>query len=293
MSSNPQSTGGGDVQYKVKAGDTLNGIAKQHGVTLKAILAANPKIKNPNEIRVGQSITIPSPLVQHPPPPAVTPVVAPVVTPVAAPAGTPVASGAGAATGVATLPTAAPPAVVTTDSAAFAAMDKRGKAKKLHPIFRERLALLAATLARRGMQALITDGLRTFEEQDALFAQGRTKPGPVVTKARGGQSNHNYGLAVDMYPVINGKVFTDVPKSASVEFRRTFHQVQDAIGEAAEALGLFWGARFSGIADTPHIQLLAQQDLSPAECLKIFNRNGRSLDAVWAEASRRVKPLSA
>jgi peptidoglycan L-alanyl-D-glutamate endopeptidase CwlK len=175
-------------------------------------------------------------------------------------------------------------------------MDKRNKSPKLHPVFRERLVMLAELLAQRGMKALITDGLRTFAEQNALFAQGRTKPGPVVTKAKGGQSNHNYGLAVDMYPVLpdssgKDKVFTDIPKKASVEFARAFHRTQESIGEIAEALGLFWGARFSGIVDTPHIQLLAQHEMSPAECLKIFRKNGEKLQPVWDEASRRVRPL--
>jgi peptidoglycan LD-endopeptidase CwlK len=174
-------------------------------------------------------------------------------------------------------------------------MDKRGKSKKLNPVFRERLVLLAEALARRGMQTLITDGLRTFEEQEAIFKIGRRGiPGErIVTKARGGQSNHNYGLAVDMYPVINGRVFTDVKKTDSVEFRRLFHSIQDAAGEEAERLGLFWGARFSGLGDTPHIQLLPENVLKAAECLRIFNRSGRSLAAVWAEAERHVKPLTA
>ena len=44
---------------KVKSGDTLSQIAKKKGVTLKALLAANPSIKNANMIRVGQSIKIP------------------------------------------------------------------------------------------------------------------------------------------------------------------------------------------------------------------------------------------
>jgi len=44
---------------KVKSGDTLSGIAKKNGTTLKAILAANPNIKNANQIRVGQTIKMP------------------------------------------------------------------------------------------------------------------------------------------------------------------------------------------------------------------------------------------
>jgi LysM repeat protein len=46
--------------YKIKSGDTLSQIAKKNGMTLKALLGANPGIKNANKIRVGQSIKIPS-----------------------------------------------------------------------------------------------------------------------------------------------------------------------------------------------------------------------------------------
>lgn len=271
MSSKPQSSGGGVVvQHKVAAGETLLAIAKHHGVTLKAIQDANPQIKDINKIRVGQLITVPSSLALEP---AAAPPVESVIPPV------PIA------------PVAPAPAAAATDSAAFAVMDKRGKAKRLHPIFRERLMLLAEALGRRGMQAMITDGLRTVAEQDILFAKGRTTPGPKVTNARGGQSNHNYGLAVDMFPVINGKIFVDVPKGSSVEFRRTFNAIQDAIGEEAERLGLFWGARFRGIVDMPHVQLLPEQELRPSEAFKILNKAGGNLEAVWAEATKRVKPL--
>ncbi|HEX6622520.1 MAG TPA: LysM peptidoglycan-binding domain-containing protein [Pyrinomonadaceae bacterium] len=277
MSSNPKPTSGALIKHKVKPGDTLTSIAKQHGVTLQALQSANPQIENINKIKIGQVVNVPASLVTEP----------------AATNPTETGTGTQPTTPTVTTVTTVIPTVISTESEAFKAMDKRGKTKKLNPVFRERLVLLAEALARRGMQTLITDGLRTFAEQDALFAQGRTKPGNIVTKARGGQSNHNYGLAVDMYPVIGGKVFTDVPKGSSVEFRRTFNAIQDAAGEEAEGLGLFWGARFSGIVDTPHIQLLPQTDMAPSECLKIFKRNGNSLDAVWAEAEKRVKPLTA
>lgn len=44
---------------KVGKGNTLSGIAKDKGITLKALLAANPSISDPNKIRVGQNIKIP------------------------------------------------------------------------------------------------------------------------------------------------------------------------------------------------------------------------------------------
>lgn len=267
--------------HTVAAGETMVLIARRHGVTLKALLAANPQIQNANRIRVGRTITLPAGQL--------------------APSPEPVLAGAGIGAGIdvpgvvniPVLPVAPP------DSIAFAEMDKRGKAKQLHPIFRERLIMLAETLAARGMKALITDGLRTFAEQDKLFEIGRRGvPGEKkVTHARGGMSNHNYGLAVDLYPVLpdsKGKerVFTDVPPTASVEFGRAFAAIQNAIGDISEALGLFWGARFAGLVDTPHVQLLAQHDMSPKECLAIFRDNGNSLQPVWDEAARRVRPIS-
>jgi peptidoglycan L-alanyl-D-glutamate endopeptidase CwlK len=68
--------------------------------------------------------------------------------------------------------------------------------------FRRKMGQFAEALAGRGMDALITDAFRTFPEQDALFAKGRTTHGDVVTNARGGETNHNYGMAVDLYPVM-------------------------------------------------------------------------------------------
>jgi peptidoglycan L-alanyl-D-glutamate endopeptidase CwlK len=266
------------ITHVVAAGETLILIAKRHGVTLKALRDANLQVTDPNRINVGQKLVVPAGGV------AAMPDVVPAV--------------AAAGVGARPMPAVSVPPVGDVTSPAFAAMDKRGKTTNLHPIFRQRLAMLADRLAARGMKALITDGLRTFEEQDALFQIGRRNvPGEdIVTKARGGESNHNYGLAVDMYPVLpdatgRERVFTSIPDHSSVEFARAFTRIQDAIGDEAEGLGLFWGARFSGFGDRPHIQLLAELDLSAKECLRIFRNNGDQLQPVWDEASRRVKRL--
>jgi peptidoglycan L-alanyl-D-glutamate endopeptidase CwlK len=56
-----------------------------------------------------------------------------------------------------------------------------------------------------GVTIRITHALRTVAEQNALFAIGRTKPGRKVTNARGGDSFHNYGLALDFCLIVNGK----------------------------------------------------------------------------------------
>lgn len=71
--------------------------------------------------------------------------------------------------------------------------------------FRLRAEAWEARCKAAGLDVLIYCTLRSNAEQDALYAQGRTKPGDIVTWAQGGQSAHNYGLALDFVPLVNGK----------------------------------------------------------------------------------------
>jgi peptidoglycan L-alanyl-D-glutamate endopeptidase CwlK len=167
-----------------------------------------------------------------------------------------------------------------------AKIDKRNKKVKLHPAFRKKLAALAEALANQDMNALITDGFRTFAEQNILFEKGRSTPGPKVTNARGGKSNHNYGLAVDMYPVLEGRVFTDTPKGNDKHLAPRFNEIQQAIVKEVEGLGLTSGVHFHNLVDTPHVQLLGENVLNPEASLKILNDNFGSFDAVWNEAKK-------
>jgi peptidoglycan L-alanyl-D-glutamate endopeptidase CwlK len=66
---------------------------------------------------------------------------------------------------------------------------------KVHPLLAQKVRAAAALLAEGGVEIRVVQGLRTYAEQDALFAQG-----PTVTKARGGYSSHNFGMAVDVAP---------------------------------------------------------------------------------------------
>ena len=75
----------------------------------------------------------------------------------------------------------------------------------LDPEAREVCLRHIALCHAEGIELLITSTYRDFEQQDALYAQGRTKPGPVVTHAQAGQSWHNFKCAWDAVPLINGK----------------------------------------------------------------------------------------
>lgn len=138
---------------------------------------------------------------------------------------------------------------------------------KLHPRLVSRIRSIAAELTADGVHVEVVQGYRTFEEQDALYAKGRTKPGQVVTQARGGESNHNYGLAADLCPFVNQQPAWDAPL-----------EVWTKIGRTAERHGLEWGGSWKKFLDKPHVQLPA---MPVSRCKRCFARGG--LPAVWAE----------
>lgn len=79
----------------------------------------------------------------------------------------------------------------------------------LQPEFRDRVTRWYEECISEGLRLLVYCGLRSNEEQDRLYAQGRTAGGKIVTHAKAGQSFHNYGLAIDYVPVRNGKASWD------------------------------------------------------------------------------------
>jgi peptidoglycan L-alanyl-D-glutamate endopeptidase CwlK len=144
--------------------------------------------------------------------------------------------------------------------------------QQIHPALASAVRATVADLARRGIVVEVVQGLRTYKEQDDLYAKGRTTPGPIVTQARGGQSNHNFGLAVDLCPFTNDKPDWNAPMS-----------VWAAIGAAAEAHGLEWGGQWKKFLDKPHVQLPV---MTVKECAGCYQAGG--LDAVWSTASKKV-----
>jgi len=117
----------------------------------------------------------------------------------------------------------------------------------------EKAALAALAQAEKeGLDILITQGLRTYAEQDALYAQGRTKPGKIVTNARGGQSYHNFGLAFDYVLIENGKAVWEV----NSKWKR--------FASICKAKGFEWGGDWKSFKDYPHLQMTG--GLSLAEC---------------------------
>lgn len=129
--------------------------------------------------------------------------------------------------------------------------DSRSEANiaTLLPRVRPFARALIEKAANQGIIIKVTSGTRSFAEQDELFAQGRTKPGEKVTNARGGFSNHNFGIAFDV-TIFKGS--TDPEKAKTPVFESPVYK---AVGALGTELGLEWGGNWKTIVDEPHFQL--------------------------------------
>lgn len=126
------------------------------------------------------------------------------------------------------------------------------RVKLLHPKIRDEVAELIGKIEINNPKFIIriVQGLRTIDEQNALYAQGRTKPGNIVTNARGGSSYHNYGLAIDFCLLYDGKVSWDVMEDHDKDGKRDWMEVVDTF----RAYGYEWGGTWKSIPDQPHLQ---------------------------------------
>ena len=130
----------------------------------------------------------------------------------------------------------------------------------LHPLIAEKAEQLIEAAQAEGIEILVTSTLRSFEEQAELFAIGRTKPGEKVTNAEPGESWHNFGLAFDVVPLVNGKAIFDSP-------------FWNRIGELGKQVGLVWGGDFHSFKDKPHFEFHPNLTLAQANQRRESNQN--------------------
>ena len=121
---------------------------------------------------------------------------------------------------------------------------------------------LVQKAALDGIRIKVISGLRTYAEQDELHAQGRAKPGPKVTNARGGYSNHNFGIAFDVGVFEGNKYLPD-----SVKYK--------VVGALGTDLGLEWGGNWKSIVDQAHFQLRPGWAVEMAEKAMLAELRGR------------------
>ena len=115
----------------------------------------------------------------------------------------------------------------------------------LEPETRARVEAWLAACTGRGVDVLVYCTLRTAEEQDALYQQGRTKPGRIVTNAPAGSSWHNYARAADAVPLRGGKPLWRYD-STDPEWQ--------VFAEEAERAGLEWAGRWRRFREYVHVQ---------------------------------------
>lgn len=116
----------------------------------------------------------------------------------------------------------------------------------LYRPFLNKVVELLVNTALAGQRYVVTSGTRTYLEQDALYAQGRTTPGKIITKAKGGQSNHNFGIAVDLAPDMSL-----APGLQPSWQEKDFLILQQEASKLSLESGLSW----QSFKDPPHIQL--------------------------------------
>jgi N-acetylmuramoyl-L-alanine amidase len=122
----------------------------------------------------------------------------------------------------------------------------------LNPIVAAKADSLVAQTGKIGIKILITDDFRSSEEQNALYKQGRSEPGQVVTNVKGGASYHNYGLAVDFALVKpDGDVIWDMEYDGNGNGKSDWLEVVSA----AKKLGFTWGGDWTSFKDYPHLQM--------------------------------------
>jgi len=113
---------------------------------------------------------------------------------------------------------------------------------ELIPPAKQRVLSFIEAAKSKGIDLLVTSTYRDKESQAALFAQGRTLPGKVVTNARPGESYHNWRCAVDVVPLVNGKaIWND-------------NALWLKIGIIGESCGLEWAGRWTTFKEFPHFQ---------------------------------------
>jgi|ERR1700679_1243934 len=138
----------------------------------------------------------------------------------------------------------------------------------VHPALRYRVTNFLTALP---FDTEVTQGLRTWAEQDALYAQGRTVPGIIVTNARGGYSMHNMGGAIDIVP-------EDItPGQPDWNLN---HPAWKTILQMALKFGLAEGAQWAEDVDSPHLYLQELPATPTDQMRSDFSAGG--LPQVWA-----------
>lgn len=158
--------------------------------------------------------------------------------------------------------------------------------------FRKHAYRLVETLAAEGLPFRVFETERTFLRSHRLFLQGRTlradgsvvitDSSKIVTKARAGESPHNWGLALDcvLVPKDHAWWADDGPAKGAWDtgydggklVRPHVKLAWERYGRAVRAMGLTWGGDFVSFKDFPHAELVGWRTLRPATWKEVVAR---------------------
>lgn len=108
----------------------------------------------------------------------------------------------------------------------------------------QRACVAQKNIKLQGNDILITQGYRSTKEQNDLYAQGRTKPGKIVTNVKGGGSMHNFGKAFDICFMKNKKAY----------YPSVSDPLWDIVAEIGKKCGLVPGRYWEKFVDSPHFE---------------------------------------
>lgn len=142
---------------------------------------------------------------------------------------------------------------------------------ELHPRLQAKVDGLVYLASKNGLKVGISECVRTVQEQDALYAKGRTAPGSIVTNAKGSSysSMHQWGVAFDIYRNDGTGAF-----NTSGEFF-------EKVGAIGQSIGLEWGGSWKSIKDKPHYQL--KDWGSTTSKLKALHKTPEKFRGTWKD----------
>mgnify|MGYP001590611262 CR=1 FL=1 len=157
-------------------------------------------------------------------------------------------------------------------------MDKISESRLalVHPLLGEKVHKLAEMTLQEGVEIRVVQGLRSWNEQQSLYDQGRTRPGKIVTKCLPGHSWHNFGMAVDIAP-------DDTAKPLWQPNWKSDHPVWKRLVVLAKTLGFICGAEFRTFPDNPHFQMTGRFPVNPTDEVRQLFKDGGT-QAVWDES---------
>lgn len=119
----------------------------------------------------------------------------------------------------------------------------------LHPDLQRLVKQFVAECLKKGLPVLVTETWRTKEEQNNFWAQGRTRPGVIVTNATYPYSPHCWGVAFDFCRNVKGREYDN-----SDGFFDRVGRIAEKMFDNTE-FDLFWGGDWKNFVDKPHVEM--------------------------------------